>query len=420
MDDSGLIQGPIEGDEQSQAYHAEMKYSPVTHRGVQSDRESIVSHDSSDSDDSVMESFEEYKIKIEQLLIDIGLGKCSIEPIQHGYGFENCVYAFTAPREPAEQYILRVAIDGRIRDSDGRCEALENDVVVLNYLHGKLPVPRVKAYSITKENVLEAPYTIQTRISGTSLNHLWGKIHYAEKCAIVDQYLGLLVKLELLEFPAAGTFTPASPLPASMNDFSTTAVPSIQIFDEIPPGPSDAQVLAERTGADIKSLLQSHLKMYMAEEVRNNIHQYPHSMTPLYRDLLSMLEDMESEGFFADQPLPIVLHHWDLEPRNLMISQASDTGAWTIHGVIDWDDAIAVPRPLARKPPVWIWHFPDEEPEGFLNDDQFPDPELSEGREVESLFRCGGGKENARVRRGCLRAREVVEADLVVCEEGRV
>ena len=32
----------------------------------------------------------------------------------------------------------------------------------------------------------------------------------------------------------------------------------------------------------------------------------------------------------------------------------------------------------ARQPPIWIWHYPEEEPdEGFYDDDQYPDPELS-------------------------------------------
>ena len=340
--------------------------------------QSINCDESDESEGSVMEPFDEYKVKVVQLLNTLGFESFTIEPLQHGYDFENRVYTLTSDQDPAEQYILRVANNPYIPEPGGRCTAIENDVVVLKYLHHKLPVPRVRAYCSTKENILELPYTVQTRIPGTSLNHLWGKIDYTDKYAIIDQYLDLLVRFESITFPVAGTFVASAPMATAENDYYPTADPTIRVFDKRNPEPDqDQRKIKDRVGSDIKSLLISLLQMYINEEVENNIHQYAHSMTPLYRQLLVMLEEMESEGFFADQPHPIVLHHWDLEPRNLMVEKTRG-GAWRICGVIEWDDAIAVPRPLARKPPVWIWHFPDEEPEDFRDDDQFPDPELSD------------------------------------------
>lgn len=351
---------------------------PSRQQTDQLNEQSVMSDESDEPEGSVIEPFDEYKIKIAQLLNTIGFGGFAIEPLQHGYDFENCVYTLISDQDPAEQYILRVANNAYIPDPDGHCKAIENDVVLLNYLHNKLPVPRVTAYCSTRENVLEQPYTVQTRIPGTSLNHLWGKIDYTDKYAIVDQYLDLLVQLDSIILPVAGTFVISAAMPTARSDFYPTADPTVRVFDKRSPGPNqDGGKIKEQAGSDIKSLFTSLLNMYIDEEVENNIDQYAHSMTPLYRQLLLMLEDMESEGFFADQPHPITLHHWDLEPGNLMVEKASD-GAWRICGVIDWDDAIAVPRPLARKSPVWIWHFPDEEPEGFRDDDQFSDPELSE------------------------------------------
>ncbi|KAG7008328.1 hypothetical protein G7Y79_00006g019480 [Physcia stellaris] len=360
---------------------------PSNHQIDYLNDQDVASNGSDDSENFIIEPFNEYKIKIAQLLNEIGLERFAIEPLQHGYDFENCVYALTSDQDPAEQYILRVANNPYIPEPGGRCKAIENDVAVLNYLHHKLPVPRVRAYCSTKENVLELPYTVQTRIPGTSLNHLWGKVDYADKYAIVDQYLDLLVRLESITFPVAGTFVASAPMTTAENDYHPTAEPTIRVFDKRNSEPDqDDGKLKERAGSDIRSLFTSLLEMYTDEEVENNVHRYAHSMTPLYGQLLLMLEEMESEGFFADQPHPITLHHWDLEPRNLMVEKASD-GAWRICGVIDWDDTIAVPRPLARKPPVWIWHFPDEEPESFRDDDQFQDPELSEkDKELKTYF----------------------------------
>ncbi|KAL8947450.1 MAG: hypothetical protein Q9183_007786, partial [Haloplaca sp. 2 TL-2023] len=110
------------------------------------------------SDESVMEAFDDYKAKIEQLLGDIGLSDYDIEVIQHGYNFMNCVYALASTKS-AEQYILRVTHGGFHRESDGKHETVEKEIVLLGYLKDKLPVPRIKAYSLTKDNPLEAAYT---------------------------------------------------------------------------------------------------------------------------------------------------------------------------------------------------------------------------------------------------------------------
>ncbi len=342
-----------------------------------SDNESVASDE---SDDSPMEPFEDYKLKIQQLLEDIGLTDFSIEPIQHGYGYMNCVYALTSLQDPTEQYILRVAIDGFIRESDGRHETIENDIVLLGYLKDKLPVPRIKAYSTTEDDVLNKAYTIQTRIPGESLDNLWKTMDYADKYAIVDEFRNLFVKVESVRFATAGTFASSAPLAAKANDYSDTEEPAVNVFDALAEEPLvDPEVIRDRAGPDVKSLLTSHLDKWIQDERDRGQHEFSCSITPRFEKLKAMLQDMANEGSFKDQPFSIVLHHWDLEPRNLMVSKAS--GAWRICGIIDWDDALALPTPLARVPPRWIWHFPDEEPglsDGHLTDDQFRDPELSE------------------------------------------
>lgn len=349
----------------------------VDHSDHDSDHESIASDE---SDDSPMEPFEEYEPKIQQLLQAIGLPDFSIAAIQHGYGYMNCVYALTSLRDPTEQYILRVAIDGFIRDSDGRHETMENDIVLLAYLKDRLPVPRIKAYSTTEDNVLHRAYTIQTRIPGESLAHLWKTMAYEDKYAIVDEFRDLLVKIESVKFATAGTFALSAPLPATATDYPHPADPAIRVFDALAETPLlDPDILRDRAGADVHALLTSHLDKWIRDERDRGQHDLPCSITPRFESLKAILQDMAAAGSFTDQPLPIVLHHWDLEPRNLLVSKSS--GAWHITGIIDWDDALALPTPLARIPPRWIWHFPDEEPglsDGYLTDDQFRDPQLSE------------------------------------------
>ena len=73
------------------------------------------------------------------------------------------------------------------------------------------------------------------------------------------------------------------------------------------------------------------------------------------------------------------------ESWNALIDSSSD--AKEISGVIDLDEAEVVPIPVARRPPIWPWHFSKEPETGFLNSDQCSDPELNrEGQALKDLF----------------------------------
>ena len=338
-----------------------------------SDNESIASVA---SDLSEMESFSDYLPKIERLLCDIGLVDFSVEELQHGYTFQNCVYALNSLTDEKEQYILRVPVCPDFRETDERCEAIENDAFLLGYLADKLPVPRVKAYSTTRDNALNAPFTVQTRLPGQSLDDVYGDLDHKDKFAIADQIVDLLAKIESVTFATAGTFTASCPLPGIVCDFNITAAPSVSIFNE---GDEefmkDPKVWQDRAGPDVKSLLISHLNGWIQKELKDDEEQ--NSLTiPSFKKLLGMMDDLDHEEAFKDGPYPVVLHHWDLEPRNIMVEKSS--GAWRVCGVIDWDDAIALPRPLARKPPAWIWDFDAEGFTGFLDNDHHPNYALSD------------------------------------------
>ena len=337
-----------------------------------SDAESITS---TESEGSVMEPFESYKTKIEQLLQNVGLSGYSIEVIQHGYDCMNCVYALRSPKNQ-DEYILRVATGGIYDEISGTNETVESEVIVLGFLKDKLPVPRVKAYSLTADNVLESAYTVQTRIEGQSLNHVWANMESEDKFSVIDEFVNLLVTLESITFDSAGTIAASAPLPAGSHHDPEIAAPAVQAFDALTAEPTENQELIhERHGKDLKLFLSSSMDKWIQDEKNRDDDQRTWLIGPRLQKLKSMLDEMEDEGAFTNQPSPIILHHSDLEPRNLMVSKAS--GTWKITGIIDWDDALALPRPLARIPPRWIWHFPDEDPDiedGYLNDDQYLDP----------------------------------------------
>ena len=338
-----------------------------------SDNESIASMA---SDMSEMEPFTEYLPKIERLLCDIGISGFSVEALQHGYSFQNCVYALNSSGNDNEQYILRVPVSPDFQETDGRCITTENEVALLGFLGDKLPVPRVKAYSSTKDNALNAPFTVQTRMPGQSLDQIYTDLDHQDKLGIVDQFVEVLAKLESVTFAKAGTLTTSYPLPAAMSDPPHTADPSVTVFDdgdaEFVKGP---QVLLDRAGPDVKSFLVSHLNGWIQKELKDEGEEESLTLADL-RQLLAIVEEMDNEKAFKDGPYPVVLHHWDLEARNIMVERSKD--AWRICGIIDWDDALALARPLARRPPDWIWDFDREGFTGYLDNDHHPNDDLSD------------------------------------------
>lgn len=261
---------------------------------------------------AAMASFRGSRPRIRRLLDCLNLegfdsGSVEIEPIQHGAEFTNCVYGLVPASSSTEQLILRVVVkNSQGLAPDARNEGLESDIALLSFLKDKLPVPQIKAYDLTTDNALKAAYTIQTRIPGHSLNHLWEQMDQSEKCDIIDEFIVLLAKLESIEFPAAGYFDVKAPLPAKKDDFSGTIDVVVHHFVAVSDGSlQDPKVSEDRAGIDIekllKSLLDDWIKQYQIEDD-------PPAVT-IFKNLLTMGSDMEKEGYFKEQR-PIVLHHW--------------------------------------------------------------------------------------------------------------
>lgn len=257
-------------------------------------------------------------------------------------------------------------------EDDGTCLAVESDAAVLGYLAGKFPVARVKAYSIKSDNPLEAPYTIQTRLHGHSMDNVYKyDLDHESKLHLIDQYVDLIAQLEAITFPIAGDFRGAPP-PETSTDSTTPPTPKIAVFQTKKDEPTtDPQAIKDRAGPDVKLMIDSHLNALIANL---NDHWRP-ILGPLYRQLLKILEELEAEGALKDGPFPVVLHHWDLEPRNIMVENSS--GSWEFCGVIDWDQTLTMPRPLARHAPEWIWEL-EGAPEHTRHFETNYQPRLSE------------------------------------------
>lgn len=188
-------------------------------------------NDSNASGESETAPFEDYRLQLEQLLGSLGFPFCSIEVILHGYNYQNCVYEIGVLNDIDKKYILRVPILSDIRDSDGKCESIENDAALLQYLQDKLTIPRVEAFSAGLNNVLKKSYTILTRLRSIFLNKVYDDIDFEEKAAIVYQLVELLAKVQSIHFDRAGSFAPFCPRQSGRSEPLDLSILDIKSFE---------------------------------------------------------------------------------------------------------------------------------------------------------------------------------------------
>ncbi|KAL8820940.1 MAG: hypothetical protein Q9223_000928, partial [Gallowayella weberi] len=192
-------------------------------------------------------------------------------------------------------------------------------------------------------------------------------------------FVELLEKVESIEFPTAGTFTAPSSLTVSGTNCSTSIPVSITFFNR---GDEefvkDPQTAYHRSGSDLRALLVSHIHGWMEKERKHTAKYNDGDSLNLsyFQTLLSMLSTLDQSGTFNTITSPIVLHHWDLVPRNIMVAPSPSESGLTITGIIDWDDALALPRALARRPADWIWDYNSERSTGYLDTDHHPKTNL--------------------------------------------
>ena len=220
-----------------------------------------------------------------------------------------------------------------------------------------MPAPETIAYDATIGNQIESEYIIQRRIPGVPLEDIYNGLEMDEKEHVMDQVIDLLVEMENIQFPATGQLAAAGCLPdasivdgndASRNAAGVATAPFLRAICE-PPRPSPTPTTLEETFADRLRVLDEEER-----ETPSGI-----VMLPMFARLSEIIAEMRGLGFFEECSVaPNVLHHWDFEPRNIMVERGTD-GQYKVTGLLDWDGVLSVPLVLARKPPAWLW-LPEE------------------------------------------------------------
>ena len=318
---------------------------------------------SASGDDSFEILKEEILTGLPNLLIKIGISHRNLRYLAAGSW--HIVFAFDIVKqieggEESEAHasvtpaIIRIATDEE--DLPGACETTLDHAAVLRFLSKHFSyTPILIGYDATTENVLQRPYTIQTRLPGKTLDDVWDELDIEAKCEIVEQLADFQIKCKEIRFPACGDLCcDDSPegvkeLKLGIREFGSRSIVRLENVTCTPEVAYKSYFLAQlpRTIEDCAS-------------VREDILPYNRAML---RDISKIFDDMETIPEYKDYLSRNVndasLHHVDLHPGNLLVEPYTKSGEttthWRISGIIDWDGGQALPAVQTNQAPAMLW-----------------------------------------------------------------
>ncbi|KAF7871760.1 hypothetical protein EAF04_003867 [Stromatinia cepivora] len=309
------------------------------------------------------DSMEETRQMIENLCVDIKFAS-KIEECEKFTGGNNTAILFTCLPLKAKgkgqriACVLRTAIRNHFTTNPPTDAYLKSIVAVTQNIRKSLglPIPAILAWDCTYENPIRSPYTILERVMGKTLEYEYHKLckgleyktprnpHLERHCKHAKCVAEFVAAIDKSSLPGYGVFVSHVnmanrgtsvnvPFQISRAAINGIRIPSEPIFDKWVENILNAQMqkmmgVSVNVSADEKFKIQKLGKIGM---------------------------EMGQKGLFFDEPA--VVWHSDFYPRNIMIKSTRNDAMLT--GVIDWDDAKAVPRIMARRPPTFLWNMPD-------------------------------------------------------------
>lgn len=247
-------------------------------------------------------------------------------------------------------------------------------VVPMKYLVGPIklmerfpdvPTPTVFTWDGEKENELGDPYLILERLPGQRLDELYGNLTHKARCVIAQDLGRIFATLGSIRNGKAGR-----PIWQEGVQLET------RLSKEIVPLTLDVKP-TESTAAMIESALRVRWDRRMRGE-------------DWFCEILSATnKQMEQAGVWEDMACSYTLSHGDLEPCNILVSEAGITS------ILDWDSAEFAPQSFSCVAPWWLWDWENyqwhEEPVQLEHQQAGATPPTLEGQELKRLFDQAAG-----------------------------
>lgn len=256
-----------------------------------------------------------------------------------------------------------------------RWEILD-ETVLYNLLEDSgIPVPRILAFDVSRKNALKLPYSVQTRLPGVTWHSVIEKMPLESQLQMAEELARIMALLQSVQFESSGRLLCHqqldTPLQLSLASSSRAEIKEKLKICGFPKGVGPLMD-TERTSPcqpvqnSLYDLLFYTTQELIDQELQKVGDDGPsQELVRMYFKLQDIIQDMDRIGWFSEAdkaPSKSVLHHWDLEPRNILIERidSDPSSPWRITGVIDWDYPHALPPVLTMKPPIWLFDASDD------------------------------------------------------------
>lgn len=256
-----------------------------------------------------------------------------------------------------------------------RWEILD-ETVLYNLLEDSgIPAPRILAFDISRENALRLPYSVQTRLPGVTWQSIIEKMPLESQLQLAEELARIMALLQKVQFESSGRLLCHQQLDTPLQ-LSFASSSRVEIKEELkiwgfPKGIGplmDSERISPCQPVDnsLYDLLFYTTQELIDQELQKVGDDGPsQELVRMYFKLQDIIQDMDRLGWFSEAdkaPSKSVLHHWDLEARNILVEQidSNPSSPWRITGVIDWDHPHALPPVLTMKPPIWLFDASDD------------------------------------------------------------
>ena len=224
--------------------------------------------------------------------------------------------------------------------------------------HSSIPVAATIAKDCSRDNALESPYILQSRLSGQDLENLWGNLDHLQRCTIAREIGSTMKSLLALESFVTGYIMPSN---GKGDEKPHKVIP----FGCKNDNGDDWEELYLDKVADLSEseketpleFFGSQIGRWRAIDLHRNAGAID-DMVILWDKMRGIVDQMGEMGLFTSD-----LHclcHTDLFSRNIMAEIRLDRSV-RVSGILDWDDAMFGPKFVCCKPPGWLWGFESDD-----------------------------------------------------------
>ena len=311
------------------------------------------------STDSWVEFKKELVPNIDVLLNELGIQHKNLHYLAEGSW--HVVYAFeiiNSQDEMKASYIQAVIRIATSEDLDRACSTTLDHAAILQFVRRHFDnVPTLLTYDATTQNILERPYTVQTRLPGVTLESTWAELDLHAKFEITEQLADFLLKCKSIRFPACGQFgcvtkdgQVSEKLELGIRDYESNRIEKL-VSDHPSPFAKYKEYFQSFLSTNIQKCESFSRPLWLARD------------RALLTDIGEIFDEMvdmpEFQPYLSSNANDAVLDHVDLHPGNILVEAYTASGdsneRWRVSGIIDWDGGESIPIIQANQSPAFLW-----------------------------------------------------------------